>query len=221
MGKKRAKQKKAAQAVRLASGSAAIGRGHANMHPLMVRAISNGAQLSHADYEVAAVPNPYGEVVIGGEMRRHKAVRRVPRFETLYRSKVIDDTVFACLAWYARRLAVAQGGLIRCGLDVSGAGGGSAFHHIPTTQITMEARADVDWARGFIPAGGGLRDVFDGVMGSVDLVGDADFRTIGAAVWPGLCADWAARKASKSFAIAANHLLIGAGPRVLGAMWAA
>lgn len=224
MGKaKRAKQKKTKARGAVLAGSLMRPANFtgANMHPVMVQAISNGARLDRADYEVAAVPNPYGEFVIRGELRRHKAVRRVPRFETLYRSKVIDDTVFACLAWYAARLAVAQGGLIRSGLDVSGAGGGSAFDHIPTTQVTMEARADVDWARGFIPPGGGLRDVFDGVMGSVDLVGDADFRTIGAAVWPGLHPDWAARKASKSFAIAANHLLKGAGPRVLGTMQAA
>ncbi len=215
MGKaKRAKQKKTK--ARGAGLAGSLVRPVGNMHPVMVRAISNGARLTHADYEVAAVPNPYGEVIIRGELRRHKAVRRVPRFETLYRSKVIDDTVFACLAWYAARLAVAQGGLIRCGLDVSGAGGGSAFHHIPTTQAAMEARDDVAWARGFIPPGGGLRDVFDGVMGSVDVVGDADFGTIGAAVWPGLNPDWAARKASKSFRIAANYLLMGAGPRVLG-----
>lgn len=222
MGKKRLKaRKKAAQAQRVASSRAAAGHKNANLHPVMVCAISNGARLTHADYEVAAVPNPHGEVVIRGELRRHKAVRRVPRFETLYRSKVIDDTVFACLTWYAARLAVAQGGLFRSGLDVSGAGGGCAFHHIPTTQAAMEARADVDWARRFIPPGGGLRDVFDGVMGRLDLVGDADFGTIGAVVWPDLHPDWAARKASKAFAIAANHLLKGAGPRVLGAMWAA
>lgn len=223
MGRKRLKaRKKAAQAAARREGQGgSLVRPIANLHPVMVRAISNGAQLTRADYEVAPVPNPFGEVVVRGEVRRHKAVRRVPRFETLYRSKVIDDTVFACLAWYAGRLAVAQGGLIRCGLDVSGSGGGSPFHHIPTTQAAMEARADVDWARGFIPAGGGLREVFDGVMGSVDLVGDADFRTIGSVVWPGLCADWAARKASKAFAIAANHLLKGAGPRVLGAGLAA
>lgn len=198
-----------------ASSSAALGRKNPNMHPVMVRAISNGARLDRADYEVAAVPNPYGEVVIRGEVRRHKAVRRVPRFETLYRSKVIDDTVFACLAWYAARLAAAQGGLIRCGLDVSGAGGGSAFHHIPTTQAAMEARADVDWARGFVPDND-LRAVFDGVMGSLDAEGDDNFETIGRAVYPSICADRAKRKASSAFKVAANYLLIGIGGRVVG-----
>jgi hypothetical protein len=220
MGKaKRAKQKKTK--ARGAGLAGSLVRPVGNMHPVMVRAISNGARLDRADYEVAAVPNPYGEVVIRGELRRHKAVRRVPRFETLYRSKVIDDTVFACLAWYAARLAVAQGGLIRCGLDVSGAGGGSAFHHIPTTQAAMEARDDVAWARRFIPAQGELRAVFDGVMGSVDADGDADFATIGAAVYPGLCLDRARRKASSAFKIAANYLLIGVGARVLGQAQAA
>lgn len=219
MGKKRAKQKKAK--ARTARQAGSLVRLAGNLHPVMVQAISNGARLDRADYEVAAVPNPYGEVEIRGELRRHEAVRRVRRFETLYRSKVIDDTVFACLAWYAARLAVAQGGLFRCGLDVSGAGGGSAFHHIPTTQITMEARADVDWARRFIPAKGELRAVFDGVMGTVDAEGDEDFATIGAAVYPGLCLDRARRRASSTFKIAANYLLMGVGARVLGQAQAA
>lgn len=218
MGKKRAKQKKAA--ARAAGQARSLVRPVGNIHPVMVRAISNGARLDRADYEVAAVPNPYGEVMIRGELRRHKAVRRVPRFETLYRSKVIDATVFACLAWYAGRLAAAQGGLIRCGLDVSGAGGGSAFHHIPTTQAAMEARADVDWARAFVPDND-LRSVFDGVMGSLEAEGDDNFETIGLAVYPYVCADRAKRKASAAFKIAANHLLLGIGSRVVGQAQAA
>lgn len=217
MGKKRLKARREAAKAAAARRDGLAGslvRPIGNMHPVMVRAISNGAQLARADYEVAAVPNPYGEVVIRGEVRRHKAVRRVPRFETLYRSKVIDDTVFACLAWYAARLAIAQGGLIRCGLDVSGSGG-SAFHHIPTSQLAIEARADVEWARGFVPDND-LRAVFDRVMGSLEAEGDDNFETIGRAVYPSLCVDRAKRRASKAFAIAANHLLKGAGPRVLG-----
>ncbi|WP_066526656.1 hypothetical protein [Erythrobacter sp. CCH5-A1] len=186
-----------------------------NMHPVLKQAISNGARLDRGSYEVAEVQNPYGEVIIRGEIRRHKAVRRVPRFETLYRSKVIDRTVFACLEWYADRLAMAQSGLIKCGLDVSGSGGGSAFHHIPTTQAAMEARSDVDWARGFIPDND-LRQVFDGVMGSMDAEGDDTFEAIGAAVYPHVCSDRAKRKASSAFKIAANYLLAGIGARVVG-----
>lgn len=186
-----------------------------NMHPVLQRAISNGARLDRGKYEVAEVQNPYGEVIIRGEMRRHKAVLRIPHFETLYRSKVIDRTVFTCLEWYAERLGLAQSGLIKCGLDVSGSGGGSAFHHIPTTQAAMEARSDVDWARGFIPDND-LRAVFDGVMGSMEAEGDDTFETIGVRVYPSVCSDRAKRKASSAFKIAANYLLAGIGSRVIG-----
>jgi hypothetical protein len=110
---------------------------------------------------------------------------------------------------------MAQSGLIKCGLDVSGSGGGSAFHHIPTTQAAMEARSDVDWARGFIPDND-LRQVFDGVMGSMDAEGDDTFEAIGAAVYPHVCSDRAKRKASSAFKIAANYLLAGIGARVVG-----
>lgn len=196
---------------RRAAGAMAAG----NMHPVLRQAFSNGARLDRGTYEVAEVQNPYGEVIIRGEIRRHNAVRRVPRFETLYRSKVIDRTVFACLDWYADRLAMAQSGLIKCGLDVSGSGGGSAFHHVPTTQAAMEARSDVDWARGYIPDND-LRRVFDGVMGSLEAEGDDTFETIGAQVYPNVCSDRAKRKASSAFKIAANYLLAGIGARVVG-----
>jgi hypothetical protein len=186
-----------------------------NVHPVVQLAVANGAQLGRGRYEVAEIENPYGEVVIRGEMRRHKAVRRVPHFETLYRSKVIDRTIFACLEWYAARLGLAQSGLIRCGLDVSGAGGGSAFHHIPTTQAAMEARSDLEWARGFIPDND-LGMIFDAVMGSLEAEGDATFDAIGGWVYPQLCADRAKRKASAAFKLAANLLLIGIGGRIIG-----
>lgn len=203
-----AKTRKKNRSRRAAAGGVNAGRG--NIHPILQQAISNGARLDRGTYEVAEVQNPYGEVIIRGEMRRHKAVRRVPHFETLYRSKVIDRTVFTCLEWYSDRLGLAQSGLIKCGLDVSGAGGGSAFHHIPTTQAAMEARSDVQWARGFIPDND-LRAVFDGVMDDGDT-----FEAIGVRVYPGVCADRAKRKASSAFKIAANYLLAGIGSRVIG-----
>lgn len=179
-------------------------------HPIMQQALSNGARLERGTFEVSEVANPYGEVIIRGELRRHKAVRRVPHFETLYRSKVIDRTVFACLEWYADRLALARSGLIKCGLDTSGSGGGSAAHHIPTTEAAMHARSDVDWARGFIPDND-LRAVFDGVMEDGD-----SFAAIAGRVYPHVCADRAKRKASSAFKIAANYLLAGIGARVVG-----
>lgn len=181
-----------------------------NMHPVLQQAIASGARLDRGTFEVAQVENPYGEVIIRGELRRHKAVRRVPHFETLYRSKVIDRTVFACLEWYTDRLGLAQSGLIKCGLDVSGCGGGSAAHHIPTTEAAMQARSDVDWARGFIPDND-LRQVFDGVMEDGD-----SFAAIGERVYPSVCADRAKRKASSAFKIAANYLLAGVGGHVIG-----
>ncbi|HEY8604712.1 hypothetical protein [Tsuneonella suprasediminis] len=192
----------------------AAGAGNGYVHPIMQQAVSNGARLEpqyfRGTFEVAQVENPYGEVIIRGELRRHKAIRRVPHFETLYRSKVIDRTVFVCLEWYAGRLALAQSGMIRCGLDTSGSGGGSAAHHIPTTEAAMHARSDVAWARGFIPDND-LRAVFDGVMDDGD-----SFAVVGARVYPNVCADRAKRKASSAFKIAANYLLMGVGGHVVG-----
>lgn len=202
-----AKARKKNRLKRAAAGGVNAGKG--NIHPILQQAISNGARLDRGTYEVAEVQNPYGEVIIRGEMRRHKAVRRVPHFETLYRSKVIDRTVFTCLEWYSDRLGLAQSGLIKCGLDVSGTGGGSAFHHIPTTQAAMEARSDVDWARGFIP-NNDLRLVFDGVMEDGNT-----FEVIGARVYPTLCSDRAKRKASSAFKLAANYLLLGMGQQIV------
>ncbi len=202
------------------AASAAGGAYAGNVHPVLQRALANGARLARGKFEVAPIANPDGEVIIRGEVRRHKAVRRIPHFETLYRSKVIDRTVFACLEWYSDRLGMAQSGLIKCGLDTSGTGGGSAFHHVPTTEAAMHARSDVDWARGFIPDND-LRAVFDGVMGSMEAEGDATFETIGVKVYPSVCADRAKRKASSAFKIAANHLLAGIGSRVIGLVEAA
>jgi hypothetical protein len=180
-----------------------------NVHPLIVQAAINGAKLDRGAFEVAQVPNPHGEVVVRGEVRRHKAVRRVPHFETLYRSKVIDRHVFVCLEWYAERLALAQSGMFKCGLDVSGSGGGTAHSHVPTTQAAMEARSDVAWARGFVPDDD-LRLVFDGVM---EL--EETFVQIGARVYAGMSSDRGKRKASSAFKLAANHLLKGVGHRLM------
>lgn len=179
-------------------------------HPIMLQAVASGARLDRGTFEVAEVANPFGEVIIRGEMRRHKAVRRVPHFELLYRSNVIDRAVFACLEWYDARLAAANTGMIKCGLDVSGGGGGSPQHHIPLSQTALEGRSDVAWARGHIPDND-LRLVFDGVMEDGDT-----FEVIGARVYPQLCLDRAKRRASTAFKIAANHLLLGVGARVCG-----
>lgn len=212
MARKKTKIKQSAR-IKQAGGQVRVVQG--NVHPVIARAMANGALLNRGEFEVVQVVNPDGEVIIRGEVRRHKAVRRVPHFETLYRSKVIDRTVFACLEWYSERLGLAQSGLIKCGLDTSGSGGGSAFHHVPTTQAAMEARSDVDWARRFVPDND-LRRVFDGVMGSVEEEGGDSFAIIGARVYAAISPDWAQRKASTAFKLAANHLLLGIGGRVLG-----
>ncbi|WOF43783.1 hypothetical protein KNJ79_02125 [Sphingopyxis indica] len=144
---------------RVAAGEPMAG----NVHPLIAQAKGNGARLDRGEYEVTTVANPYGkEVVVRDQVHRHKAVRRVPHFETLYRAKVIDRQQFLCLEWYADRAELAQSGLIRCGLDVSGSGGGSVHSHVPASEAALWARRDVDWARGLIP-----RDclaAFDSVM---------------------------------------------------------
>lgn len=158
MGKTAAKRKQKTKRARVGR----IAAPKATVHPLIVQAASNGAQLHRGAYEVAPVPNPYGEVKTrDGDVARHKAVRRVPHFETLYRSKVIDRPVFACLEWYADRAELAQSGLIKCGLDVSG-GGGAATSHVPINEMAAWARRDVDWARGLIPRD--CLSAFDSVM---------------------------------------------------------
>jgi hypothetical protein len=174
------------------------------LHPVIMQADVPEAQRRRFVHEVATVANPYGEMMQDGQIKQHKACRRVPHFETLYRSRVIDKTVFVVLEWYANRLARAEGGLFKCGLDTSGTGGGSAGSHIPTTMAAMEARSDVTWARGFIPWD--LLPAFDGVMA----MGET-FEAIGARVYPHLCLDRGKRRASSAFKIAANHLLLGCG----------
>lgn len=184
------------------------------VHPLVAQALANGAQLDRGKFEVAKVENPYGEVLIRGEMRRHNAVRRVPHFEALYRSKVIDRNVFVCLEWYAERLAVLDGGMFKSALDDSGGSGGNAASHIPTNEARMMALSDLEWARGFIPQGdAGLvqRRVFDRVMNC-----EETFEQVAPHVFPQLCLDRGKRKASSAFKIAANYLLLGIGPRVIG-----
>lgn len=206
--------KKKHKASKRAAGATARAAGLGNLHPILQQAIGNGARLDRGSFEVAPVENPLGEVIIRGELRRHKAVRRVPRFETLYRTKVIDRTVFVCLEWYWQRLGLAQSGLVKCQLDTSGRGGGSAGRHMPLSDAASDARSDVTWARGFIPDND-LRRVFDGVMGSLEEEGGDSFEAVGARVYPHVHPDRAKRKASSAFKIAANHLLAGIGGQVM------
>ena len=205
MGKSTKRQRIKANRIRIAAAGA---RGGGGVHPLILQADIPAEQVRRARYEVSKVPNPHGEFVRrDGTLVRHKAVRRVPHFETLYRSKVVDRTVFVVLEWYAERLALAQSGLFRCGLDVSGGDRGSAHSHVPASHAAVEARSDIAWARGFIPLS--LRPSFDGVMEDGDT-----FEAIGRRVHAGLCIDRARRRASAEFKLAANHLLLGIGARL-------
>lgn len=133
------------------------------VHPLIAQAAGNGAVLDRGAYEVVAVPSPYGnEVTVRDELYRHKAVRRVPHFETLYRTKVITAEQRACLGWYDERLELAEAGLFRSALDVSGNGGGTVHSHITINEVALGARQSIAWARQVIPAD--CLPAFDAVM---------------------------------------------------------
>lgn len=149
MGKAAAKRK---SKNKRASIRRAAGAPQANVHPLIVQADVPREQRERAAYEVSMVPNPYGEVIVNNEPVRHKAVRRVPVFETLYRSKVIDRPLFLCLEWYAANAELAVSGLIKCGLDVSGGGSGRTSAGLHTaSEASVMARSNIDWARRLIP----------------------------------------------------------------------
>ena len=180
------------------------------LHPVVQQARNAGlpdVQLERFTHVVALVPNPYGEVTVKGDIRQHKACKRVPRFETLYRSKVIDYPTYAALEWYDGRLALAHSGLFKCGLDVSGGGGGNGFGHAMKTVASVEARADVAWALGFVP--GHLHAVLDGVM-----VDGETFEQIGRRLYPSLSEHRAKRVASTMFKEASAALLAGVGRRI-------
>lgn len=180
----------------------------AAVDPLIALAKSNGANLKDGSFAVVETANPYGEVIIRGEIRRHKAVRRVPTYETLHKRGKIDRATLVCLEWFADRLSLAHSGLIRCGLNVSG--GGSPTSHIPTTEAAMIARSDVDWAREFI-RDLQARAVFDCVMSD-----GHTFERVGALVFPSLSLDTSQRKASRLFHEAALALRAGIGAKVIG-----
>ena len=162
-------------------------------------------QLQRFVHAVVNVANPLGEVTIKGEIRSHKACRRLPHFETLYNSGLIDRTIFVVLEWYAERLALASAGLTRCALSVSGGGGGVAT--ITRSEVAMAASSDLTWARSFIPHA--VINVFDAVMHDGDT-----FEQAGRRVYPKLSLDRAKRHASMNFKVAAYRLRLGIGHRV-------
>lgn len=142
-------------------------------HPMVAQADIPAAQRARRAYEVAKVPNPLGEAVIGGEVRQHKVVRVKPAFRELFERRVFDRVkvlgyaspvalIMAALEWYDQRLDVAQSGMVRCGIAEAGSGGGGDGLAMPTSLAAMEARSDVAWVRGLIPAE--LLAAFDAVM---------------------------------------------------------
>lgn len=194
MGKAKTKKSKAIKVTPNAAG----------VHPVIAQADIPQAQAARLVYAVTKVPNPLGEVTVQGEIRQHKACRRVPQFETLYRSKVIDEAAFIVLGWYSDRLGLATSGLFKSCLNNSGSGGGSATSHTPASIASTEARADIAWARTFIrPA---LLPVFDGVM-----VEEESFAAIGRRLCPDLSEDWAKRRTSAQFKRAVTMLSEGIG----------
>lgn len=142
-------------------------------HPMIAQADIPNAQRSHRTFEVARVPNPLGEAVIGGEVRQHKVVRVKPSFQELFERRVFDRVriegyaspvalIMAALEWYDQRLDVAQSGMVRCGIAQAGSAGGGEGVAMPSSLAAMEARSDVAWTRGLIPPE--LLPAFDAVM---------------------------------------------------------
>ncbi len=157
-------------------------------------------QARRFDHVVANVSNPLGEVTIAGDIRRHKACRRVAQFESLWRAKVIDDAAFIVLGWYWRRLGKGEAGLFKSCLDMTG----SRVAHSPSA---IDARADIDWARAFVrPA---LLPVFDGVMADEETFADVARR-----LYPALSEDWGKRRVSAEFKAAVAMLCDGVGNRI-------
>jgi hypothetical protein len=176
----------------------------ARVHPVIAQAALTPEQAARCVYAVAKVANPLGEVTVQGDIRQHKACRRVPMFETLYRSKVIDDAAFIVLGWYADRLGLAMSGLFKSALNVSGSGGGSANSHTPASLAATEARSDIAWARSFIRPG--LLPIFDGVM-----VEEESFAAIGRRLYPNLANGWRERRVSSEYKAAVQMLGEGIG----------
>lgn len=164
-------------------------------------------QLRRFVHVVEAVPNPYGEITVGGKIRQHKACRRLARYETLYRAKVIDRLTYAVLDWYAGRLALAYAGLFKSSLDGSGSVRGSFCNHLPKFEASVRARADVEWALGFVPPD--LHAVLNGVM-----LDEETFEVLGPRLYPGLSVERSRRKAAACFRAAAAALLLGVGQRI-------
>lgn len=177
----------------------------AALPPVIAQAQITEAQAARFVHAVATVPNPYGEVTVKGEIRTHKACRRVAQFETLHRSGVIDRAQFVVLEWYSDRLSLASAGLFKsCLSNAGGGGGGSAISHKPSSIASVDARADIEWSRRFIRPG--LLPAFDGVM-----VDEDSFAAIGRRLYTDLSEDTAKRRISAQFKAAVAMLSKGVG----------
>lgn len=187
--------KKIAAKARLLASAAPV-----RVPDVIAQAALTPEQARRFDHVVAKVSNPLGEVTIAGDIRQHKACRRVPQFETLWRAKVIDDAAYIVLGWYWRRLGKGGSGLFKSCLDMTG---GRAVH----TPSTVDARADIDWARSFVRPG--LLPVFDGVMAD-----EEPFAEVARRLYPALAIGWAQRRVSAEFKAAVAMMCEGVGNRI-------
>jgi hypothetical protein len=187
--------KKIAAKARLLASAAPV-----RIPDVIAQAALTPEQARRFDHTVAKVSNPLGEVTIAGDIRQHKACRRVPQFETLWRAKVIDDAAFIVLGWYWRRLGKGGSGLFKSCLDMTG---GRAVH----TPSGIDARDDIEWARGFVRPG--LLPAFDGVMADEETFADVARR-----LYPALATGWAQRRVSAEFKEAVALLCAGVGHRI-------
>ncbi|MEO0033538.1 MAG: hypothetical protein RIS94_3296 [Pseudomonadota bacterium] len=129
--------------------------------PMIAQADIPAAQMARGEYDIAAVPNPHGEVYVNGALKQHRAVRKVPHYQTLYRAGTIDRQTYNVLDWYAARLSLAESGMFGCALSGE-VGNRRAAGSVSIDHAAMQARFDVKWAAGEI--GQGLFEVFDAVM---------------------------------------------------------
>lgn len=176
-------------------------------HPLMVQADITPEQRARFAHEVAALPNPHGEVVQAGRIKGHQGVRRVPGWRVIAGRPGVSTDVIEVLAKLAEWLDTAEAGIVKSGLDFTG--GGSAASYVPFSEVRVFARDQAEWALGF------LRPV-ERMLVTRLLTSNVGFADVAGELWPRMNRDWAARKASGLFVIAANTLLANCGSRWLG-----
>lgn len=181
----------------------------AKVHPMVAAADIPAAQRARATYEVAAVPNPYGEFVQGGKITRHKVVRRVAGWRIIAVRPGVSQEVLDLLDTLAMHLETAEAGIVKSSLNFAG-GGGSAACHIPFSEVRVRARDAADWALSFLRPD-------ERKLVVLMLTTNVGFGEAAGVMWPRLNLAYATAKASSLFRIAANTLLANCGSRLLAA----